>query len=171
MARPTITFPFNVNPATGLVTPISAGTEWIDVFSDVSTADPVNSDGVIQNPGLISDERPLLDRATSLVGTTIRVRLRYGALDTAQPVSLRIRMFGSNNGDSFAAIRNLNGDASVLVPTVPAEDTIYSGDKVTIPDNDAHSWDCDGYTYFMIGIEREYTGASAATSIIQAKIV
>lgn len=44
--------------------------------------------------------------------------------------------------------------------------------RATIPDNQAHSWDCDAYSFFVVGVERVYASAyQPQAAYLQAKIV
>lgn len=110
----------------------------------------------------------------------------YAQDDTANMIEPVIKVFGSatSDGTKWSAIRNLQGELSVPITRDLLNDTYmyvletgHTEDvRATIPDNDAHSWDCDGYEYFYIGVERAYANmpeasGSPSAAWLEARIV
>lgn len=183
----------------GIATPASvmlAGlSDWATVIKlgGLIVQDPLGSGvGIVQNAALITDTTRIILRRSTVngasgvgLGTALKLRLAFSvAIYTQTPI---LRVFGGREltptGDPdltrMAALRNLEGDASVgfgadyttaSYVSLPG----VSGQRlVTIPDNTAHAWDCDGCEFFVVAVERVlYGGPSniAASAFLQAKI-
>jgi hypothetical protein len=188
----TFTLPFSPSsPEATRVVPVSGICHWQTVVQGgtlgVTGADPVNALGFIVRAGSITDvTRLIFKRSTaagSPLGTTLRARLVYtdGPLNGEFPAvvsQLQIRVFGGPSAgtelrDGMAPLRNLNGDLSVVIRADRGVDTGLPGIyKATVPDNYAHSWDCDGCEVFLIGVERPFqTEPSVQDAYLQVKIV
>lgn len=192
------TVPFSpATPAAIPVVPVAGLSPWLSVIVPGTSAglalkDTTNSKGVIETASLITNSTRLMFRratsSTNPLGTTMRARLiyPYDAENTQPDVSPVIRVFGGDGTDKskFSVLRNLNGDASVLLATDVLQDSrtfaapdpnspsVFNQYRATIPNNTAHAWDCDGYEYFVIGVERALSylpGADGAA--LQIKFV
>lgn len=185
-------------PFTGNATlsiPVSATSAWITAIdappNGVATADPINpTTGAIQNANLITDTKKFTIRrsigsASGAFGTTLRVRLVYPPSVTGATqllVAPQIRVFGGPALDrtGMVSLRNLAGDRSVRLALSPDEDsfvTVTIGTqpasmKATTPDNIAHSWDCDGCEYLVIGVEKAFSyQGGPGTPVVQVKFI
>lgn len=133
--------------------------------------DSVNTANACVNPSLITDPTRIVHQRRTdsrLIGTTLRLRVVYPINEpTEVEQSPVVRVFGGmdENFARLSPLRNLLGDLSVLLRCDPDADTIslvspdgnVENDEeflVTAPENDAHSWDCDGYEYLLIAVER-----------------
>lgn len=199
-----IALPFTpVDPRAVAVVPVSALSDWVTVIpagnSGVVVADTLNQWQFIAKFADVNlTTRQVFsrvqldseDRRTPL-GTTLRLRLCYedGFVSSAFPPvtsQLQVRVFAGNpysetgGLSNSSPLRNLLGDASVVIPADRTRDTeIAAGTspggpfyRATTPDNQAHSWDCDGYSFFVVGVERVYACAyQQQAAYLQAKIV
>ena len=174
--------PTTATPAA--VVPISGAADWVvAIAAGGLTVLDVSSEGDVEtDPSSIAhSSRRLLTRPV-YGGTTLRIRMQYDNSDTLgddPSPPLTIRVFGQSNATGYTVLRNLNGDTSVPIPTDPSTDCAYwngsaGGDVlITQPDNNAHSWDCDGCNKFLIAVERTYQPDSGSPSVafLEAKIV
>lgn len=194
-------FDFAPAPAAAtLSVPISGSCPWLDAITQGTVSpdtglwvpDPVNAIGICDKPSEIGDPtRVTLRRASVsgnyLIGTTLRLRVVY-PIEVEDPdewvrQQAIIRVFGGTSSErsEMVAVRNLLGDASVKVEAKPLENNLTyvtpSGSsstlfRVTTPENDAHAWDCDGYEYFVVAVERGIElGSDSHLAILQAKFV
>jgi hypothetical protein len=184
----------NFSPSTSSATavvPASGVSEWVTAIAagDLEVSDLAGDETVSQTPDKVYTNRGSKSLIrTNYEGTTLRVRLRYYddgvAYGDAPP--LTIRVFGTANSNAWTALRNLNGDASVPIPIDPpytdhpgsdTHATVPGGEGtnhlVNQPDNNAHSWDCDGCNKFIIAVERSFAtdGAHPEVAYLEAKIV
>ena len=171
--------PTTASPATFV--PISGTAQWIKAIKagGLNMTD-VSGGGVMKDPDaqITDTTRVLMTRPVS-GGTTLRVVLQYQTGDTRDPAQLplTIRVFGKESGQAYwIAMRNLNGDLSVPIGISPDEDSRHNAATAsfTSPDNNVHSFDCDGYDRFLIGVIRKYqpaSGGSPSSAILWAKIV
>lgn len=191
---------FSPLTAASLSVPISGVAQWATVIDEPNvnggglSANDLGSSGLphIIRASQITDVRKLVFRRATTVsgsvlpfGTSLRVRLVYPTTvttSTADLVTPVVKLFAGQSADKakMTVARNLLGDKSVHFPVDPAVDNISTiqlgtGEdelKVATPDNMAHTWDCDGYEYFLFGVERawSYTGGPGAV-MLQAKFV
>jgi hypothetical protein len=150
-----------------VVVPVSGVSGWVTAIAagGLIVKDVAHEGDPAQDPSAITDSsRRFLDRAVYM-GTTLRIRMVYKNSDTlgAMPnPPLTIRIFGRCADGTYTALRNLNGEVSVPIPTDPSSDTVWWDESstsdmlITKPDNEAHSWDCDGYVRFLIAVEFTY---------------
>lgn len=172
-----------------LVVPVASVSEWITVVSNANITDTL-MDGVIRRAKDISTStRPVFSRVTSggvTLGTALRLRAsyEYGGEQEGTPSPVRVRVFAGNDPEvrsSFVPIRNANGDLSVVIPCdVETDPIVFTTDSVpepplqpvgrcvTTPDNNAHTWDCMGYSHFIVGLELSMTGVAGAE--VEARI-
>jgi hypothetical protein len=135
----------------------------------LTSSDLPSGHAAIRDPNveITASSRLIVNRPPS-GGTTLRLQLAYNAGDLPDPDSgppLTIRVFGrTTDGGRWTALRNLNGDASVPIPISPNTDSQDSSASptlaLTVPDNNAHSWDCDGYDWFIVGVEKIHRSLS-----------
>jgi hypothetical protein len=162
--------------AAGVVWPASVASEWIVAIAEGGMTITDGTDPLRKGYSITDSTRNLLKRTDS-TGTTLRLRLRYHAGDIPAAVPLVIRVFGAETatGD-LAAMPNLNKDLSVPITLDTASDSLIEDGSqlfaVTTPDADAHSWDCDGYTFMLVGIEKPYTATgSPELARLEAKLI
>lgn len=167
----------------------------------LTVADPVTSKGTINKPELIGLLKVVFRRVNDsghLVGTSLRLRVCYPTLpqnaDT-WPVGIVhpvLRVFGARAQnpavdpprDTYAALRNSAGDCSAVFKLDPWDDAVGTIETeqstveahATTPRNAEHTWDCDGCTHFVVGVERALSTAGvsgyvASAAFVQAKIV
>ena len=170
--------PTTTTPAA--MVPISGAAKWVTAIAAGGLVAAVAEGSPAIAPLQIThSSRRLLTRGVS-AGTTLRVRMGYETADAINAANypLTIRVFGTTDDADWGVLRNQNGDASVPVPIDPTSDanqtTLSNGGNLsfTQPDNNAHSWDCDGCNKFLIAVERPYAPTGTpATAYLQAKIV
>lgn len=174
--------PTTASPSTFV--PISGTAQWIKAIKagGLNMTD-VSGGGVMKDPDaqITDTTRVLMTRPVS-GGTTLRVVMQYHTGDVrdttpSPPPPLTIRVFGKESSQDFwVALRNLNGDLSVPISINPDEDSRLNSSTAsyTSPDNQAHSFDCDGYDRFLIGVIYKYqpaSGGSPSSAVLWAKIV
>lgn len=187
-----------------VVVPVSGKCSWTTVIlpgtgtdKGLRHADERSAAGVIVDPSqIVSPPKLMFTRRDTngwSQGTNLRLRVCYPTMNASSPVVFPVvRVFGANQLpessedpplDTFSAMRNAAGDASVVFPLSLDEDTFFTIEtpsstiegRSTSPDVVAHSWDCDGYDYFIVGVERAFdvtqSGYPTAAALLQAKIV
>lgn len=167
----------------------------------LTVADPLTSRNTINRPDTIGVLKVVFRRVNdggTLVGTSLRLRVCYPLLPSnadvwpATIVHPVLRMFGARTDtpaadpprDAYAALRNAAGDCSAVFKLDPWEDAVATIETeqltveghVTTPRNAEHTWDCDGCTHFIVGVERAFNtsgvaGYVAKSAFVQAKIV
>jgi hypothetical protein len=145
----------------------------------------LSGQAVVRDPNNVTHSTRRIVVRNDFKGTTLRIRLLYARGDQINSLvaPLTIRVFGAGGTAEFwTALRNLNGDLSVPIQINPAADTYAvtaAGTtnpdyNVNLPDNNAHSWDCDGCDRFLVAVEKVYSPASGGgpnDAYLQAKIV
>lgn len=170
------------SPAPTLVALVAGTCPWLDVITQGTVSpvaglwhgDPVNASNACVNPSSITDstrvvfQRRSLPSNNHLIGTALRLRVVYPKITSEPSENVTqfpvVRVFGGNvsSRGQFAPIRNLLGDESVVMRCSEFVDSLSLFDIgeeeeaywVTTPENDAHAWDCDGYEYFIVAVER-----------------
>lgn len=183
-------------PAPVPVVPVAGLCPWLTVIEPWSGSgsgglnlqDPVNGSGVLVDPsGITHSTRRLFRRVASgnMLGTTLRARWVYVNDPEAAPIQIPvIRVFAGEDDTiaRFSPLKKLVGDVSVLLNTDTPNDCLssvrpdssssYATRRVVAPLNAEHSWDCDGYEYFIIGVERRLTSSDYAhEAYLQVKFV
>lgn len=176
-------FPFQPStPEPTPVVPVGSISPWIETIGPggLTELDPLVNGVIVVPLSATTSSRLILHRSAgsgTIYGTTLRVRMIYAQDDSENMIDPVIRIFASDtNGTKWSAIRNLQGELSVPISRDLINDTYmyvletgHTEDvRGTIPDNDAHSWDCDGYEYFYIGVERAYANMPAGSGSPQA---
>ena len=70
----------------------------------------------------------------------------------------------------WTLLSNTLNEEAAVIPTNTATDAIWGDYAYTRVDNAAHSWDCEGYSYFLVGVQRASPG-DAPPAELEAKIV
>ncbi len=183
-------FDYSPDPSTATaVVPVAGVSQWQTAIDapGVTVPDLDTGEVVCQSPAIVLTNRGLPSTRSNYQGTTLRVRLvYYGEYLQYTDAPLTIRVFGCANSQEWTVIRNLNGDASVPIPIDPSYSGHVGSDThltagstqdphmfVNQPDNNAHSWDCDGYDQIMIGVEKPFAlgGGHADQAYLDAKMV
>lgn len=185
---------------TVLTVPVGGFSQWTTAIEQDFTeprlqglhqADTLTN-GIVRSYSDIADSLKLIavrESTTALgPGTTVRARVVYPIPSaTTGLVSPVVRLFAgrqlpSSPDIAYVPVRNLNGDLSVELPINPAVDprtlVPYPAQSqepstycATVPDNHAHSWDCDGYTHFRFGVERGIVVPDKHLAVLEVKIV
>ena len=160
-----------------------ASSEWQTVVDAgrVATADAAT----ITNPltDITNSATHIFSRQCG-AGTYLRVRLKYASGINSGITSPVVKVFGrslSNPASGAGGVagpwqllKNMNGGSlnSTLTvdPTNDARDGTFS---YTTADALLHSWDVDGCSEFLIGVETAFagTGGSTSTATIEAKFI
>jgi len=107
------------------------------------------------------------------VRTNLKLRLKYPKADLLPSQPLIVKVFANTTADEGAVpwtllVNDLN-EESAVIPTVPGMDAAWQTFAYSKVDNAAHSWDCAGYSHFVVGVQRPY--AIEGPAELQAKIV
>ncbi|HMN40424.1 MAG TPA: hypothetical protein PKE29_06225 [Phycisphaerales bacterium] len=167
-----------------VVVPVSGRSDWVVAIpaGGLETQDQPSGTVIRRATDIFANFsiRNLLDRKYPGTGTTLRVRMRYQADDGTLINPVIIRIFASVGDDPtdpatpFVALPNTANECSVPIRNNADTDSLVgpgTGFAYTTPDNDQHSWDCDGYTWFIIGVEQAYDGDTPEEAWLEAKIV
>ncbi len=129
---------------------------------DLKTAD--NSGNTITNPGAITGHNVLVRQNHD--GALLRVRMGYtGGEPVTDPV---IQVFGRYSSDHYwQPVRNKNNDLEVTLVTA-ATDAGDGTTEYTSPDNELHTFDCDGFNEFLFAVK---TATAATTAVLYARFI
>lgn len=172
-----VALPFTA-PTPLLVLPAAAVSSWVTVIPAGGLLIEDQPQGLeLRDAAKIFDGDPayrrILARAAG-VGTTLRIRMKYAKTDPAPAAPLKIKVFANTVPDEGATpwtlLPNTLNEESAVIPTNTSTDAIWGDYAYTRVDNAAHAWDCDGYSYFLVGVQRAYPG-DAPPAELEAKIV
>lgn len=146
--------------------------EWITVIAAGGMA--VQDAATITNPTTeITDETRKLITLGDKAGHYIRLRMGYDDELTTILTDAVIRVFGRRNSDDpWQVLENQNGDKTATLTSAESSDVTDGTLKYTHCDRLLHTWDRDGCTQILIGVETVLDGTGSETnSILQLKLV
>ena len=174
-----------------IVAPVSLVSPWDWIINPAAggdggceTAD--NAGGTITDPGGVARDTIRILKRNKLKGTSIRLMLGYDSASTALTTALVAQLFGrASSRDPWQALVNNNGDHEVTITPAPSTDptgdftfNVGVGDTTitrrwTVPDKDAHIWDCDGCEEILAVVKTalNMTDGNDALNILLAKCV
>ncbi len=166
--------PFDFTTAAS--SPVPLASDWMTVIEDegVKTldADPI----IDPNNQIGSDRIPIRRNSRANI---LRLRMKYNSsvLQIASLVSPIVKVFGAYAEDGpWQILENRAGNLNAELTMDPGpsgdpgsdivDDVTGPTYKYTHPSRDQNAWDCEGYDYVLVGVERAYVPGSGQTDTV-----
>ena len=164
------------NPVTytngGASFPSSIASGWIDAIDTGGVVTIDNAAITDPTSQITAGDRKLIQRGQKC-GTLLQFRLVYDSDSSAFTTAPVFAVFGraSGFGDQWQRLRN-KSNGLTLTFAAAATDIDVGPLKFTNPDNENHTFDCQGCDEFLVGLETAINpaGGLAALSSLQVKI-